>query len=126
MVTSPSGSVERGRREVLVLAGFCVVALASLTVQVWRVTGHFPGWLYPGSLLAVIPLALFTYSRRRWARLLLVVVSGLIAAVVVLAALGGFAYSPPTAIALLIVAFLLAVAAWRLQTSPHVDMYLRS
>lgn len=106
------------------LAGFCAVAFALFTLQAWRVTVHFPGWLYPGSFLTVTALGRLTYSRRRWARLLLVVISGLGAAAAASGALQGFYYSPLIAVVLLVLAVLLAAAAWRLQTSPHVDMFL--
>jgi len=109
---------------VLFLAGYCAIALALLTLQAWRTTVHFPGWLYPGSLLVVIALGLLTYKRRRWARPLLVAVSGLAATAIALGALQGFYYSPVAAAVLFIIAVLLAIAAWRLQTSPHVDSFL--
>ena len=118
------GDVERGRREVLFLAVFCAVAVALLMLRAWRVSSHFPGWLYPGALLAMIALGLLTYTRRRWARALLVVLAGLTSGAVTLAALQGFYYSPLVAAALLIVAALFAGAAWRLQTSLHVDAFL--
>jgi hypothetical protein len=118
------GNAERGRREVLMLAGFCAVAFALLGLQAWRVSGHFPGWVHPGALLGVIALGLLTYGRRRWARILLVVFLGLACVALALGAWQGFYYSPAMAVVLLIVAVLLAGAAWRLQTSPHIDAFL--
>jgi hypothetical protein len=43
-----------------------------------------------------------------------------------LAALSGFYYSPMVAVVLLIVAGLVAGAAWRLQTSVHIQAFLRA
>lgn len=124
MVELPGG-VRRGRFEVLIIVVFCVVVLASLTLRAWRVSGHFPGWSYPGSLAVVIALGLLTYKRKRWARALLVVAAGLASFSVALAALSGFYYSPMVAVVLLIVACLLGGAAWRLQTSLHIHAFLR-
>lgn len=118
------GDLERGKREVLMLAVSCGVVVMLLTLQAWRVTGHFPGWLFPGILLAVIPLGLLTYRRRRWARTLLVVLAAFTAAAVALGALQGFYYAPVMTAVLLIVAALLAGVAWRLQTSRHVKAFL--
>ena len=125
MVESP-GSVQRGNVEVLIIVNLCVVVLASLTLRAWSVSGHFPGWTYPGGLAVVIALGLLTCKRLRWARTLLVVVAGIASATVVVAALSGFYYSPMVAVVLLMVAGLLAGAAWRLQTSVHIRAFLQA
>lgn len=125
MIEGSSG-VNRGKFEVLIIVVFCAVVLASLTLRAWSGSGHSPEWSYLGGLAAVIALGLLTYRRLSWARTLLVVAVAIASVAFVLAASKGFYYSPVGAVVLLLVAGLLAAAAWRLQTSAHIQAFLRS
>ena len=118
------GDITRGRREFAAIIAAGAVAFLLVGAGAWLRGGHV-NWVGAlGRPIVLVGLGGLAWEGRGWARTAATVWMGLIAVVVLLSAVPLVGVSVPAAAIFFALGFGFFVAAFRLQTSPHIDAAL--
>jgi hypothetical protein len=119
-----SGDPIRGRHELVVTILGGALTFALIAYLAWWRSGEIRWLTAAGRPLGLAGLGVLAANGQRWARTTATLWMGLTAVVVGFGAVTAASVSVGAGVFMFAIALIFAVAAFRLQTSPHVDAYL--
>ena len=114
----------KGRIEFVAIIALGVIVFLGIGLLAWLRSGEVGGVGTFGRPVVLIALGLLAYGGRSWARTAATVWMGIIALVFMINVIPVIAANAGAGVAFLLVGIGFAAAAFRLQTSPHIDVFL--
>jgi hypothetical protein len=118
------GSVPRGRNEFIAIIALGALVFVAIGLGAWWRSGTIGGVGTVGRPVVLVALGLLAYGGRSWARTAATVWMSVIALVLMINAIPIVGVNFGAGMLFLVAGATFGTAAFRLQTSPHIDTFL--